>query len=733
MHENRAARFLDRPFELPVEKFALPDTSLRGLDALDEYEASLVSHPDLSVPTREVQHLTSDACDGPQAPSDPEGCLPCYDSVDAALQKRISLFPQAKEPKKVVVVGAGPSGLRAAIDARMLGNEVTLLEARDYFARTNVFGMISVEHRYLAAVGIPASSIGRYLVSLSDGRKVGKFTMSMASKQKYLLLLAKRIGVTVILNATAKPLSEEDKNQSIIRAATKVTPPPDSTKDATKEISLPFDRLIIANGAHSDLGDGLIGTRKSPLAETLIDWLHTPVFDQCPSLDPLAPPEEDNPFKLPEKNGETEEQEEERRKRDAAAVAPLLEEADHELSYWNTLLTEEVQVTDSKTPHLRVSKEFCDFRDALLFQGASAVDDRLVVFVGDFDKSIFRFCLDKPLIPWEPHPSSLTMGGTSSESQSPVLMPPAECRYEGGIPAVHATPVQGLCYDSSGSGEGPEWEVDRWHLEGPVLLGSCAVDKFLQKLEELTKGDWKKREALRQKLVEGLAKRFAKTRAALEKASELGRDEETFECPQSSSVDQLALKAYEDRATGYRAMAANGPTWWVVDGMRGRFTSSVSSQAAERGGGGKEHARGGHPLPLMGGCVRQERRGEGKGCSEFFVIGDAFQDPWYAFGVGGNDGIEGARAAVSCLHSGSVLSPSCVKSLSRVEGMLRRRAAQILFNIWQAQRNRKELMDDTQAEGEIPASPLLGVEGGTTVADVVKNSLEWMETIDLGL
>ena len=45
---------------------------------------------------------------------------------------------QTRKPKRIVVVGAGPVGLRAAVEALLLGWHVTVLEKRTEYSRLNV-------------------------------------------------------------------------------------------------------------------------------------------------------------------------------------------------------------------------------------------------------------------------------------------------------------------------------------------------------------------------------------------------------------------------------------------------------------------------------------------------------------------------------------------------------------------------------------------------------------------
>ena len=58
------------------------------------------------------------------------------------IDKRASQTPynegKACAGKKVLVIGAGPCGLRMAIEASLLGAEVTLLEMREHILRNNI-------------------------------------------------------------------------------------------------------------------------------------------------------------------------------------------------------------------------------------------------------------------------------------------------------------------------------------------------------------------------------------------------------------------------------------------------------------------------------------------------------------------------------------------------------------------------------------------------------------------
>ena len=65
-------------------------------------------------------------------------CRALWELLDARSGLPVYCNQTACEGKRVLVVGAGPVGLRAAIEAALLGAEVDVVEKRSSFSRNNV-------------------------------------------------------------------------------------------------------------------------------------------------------------------------------------------------------------------------------------------------------------------------------------------------------------------------------------------------------------------------------------------------------------------------------------------------------------------------------------------------------------------------------------------------------------------------------------------------------------------
>ncbi|KAJ2998071.1 hypothetical protein HDV02_004896 [Globomyces sp. JEL0801] len=64
-------------------------------------------------------------------------------SLFTILDKRFSRYEKVTVPSNILISGGGPCGLRAAVEAAMLGHQVTLIELRTLFSRHNVLKMFS--------------------------------------------------------------------------------------------------------------------------------------------------------------------------------------------------------------------------------------------------------------------------------------------------------------------------------------------------------------------------------------------------------------------------------------------------------------------------------------------------------------------------------------------------------------------------------------------------------------
>ncbi|KAK1875320.1 putative transporter SVOPL, partial [Dissostichus eleginoides] len=105
-----------------------------------------------------------------------------------------------------VVVGAGPCGLRAAVELRFLGARVVLLEKRDCFSRNNVLHLWPFTIHDLRGLGAKRF-YGRFCAGAIDH-------ISIRQLQLVLLKVALLLGVEVHVNVEFKHLKEPPEEQS---------------------------------------------------------------------------------------------------------------------------------------------------------------------------------------------------------------------------------------------------------------------------------------------------------------------------------------------------------------------------------------------------------------------------------------------------------------------------------------------------------------------------------------
>ncbi|NXE30150.1 MICA3 monooxygenase, partial [Ardeotis kori] len=138
---------------------------------------------------------------------------------------------------KCLVVGAGPCGLRAAIELALLGARVVLLEKRDSFSRNNVLHLWPFTIHDLRALGAK-KFYGRFCTGTLDH-------ISIRQLQLILLKVALLLGVEVHINVQFKGLvPPTGKGKASLRGGWRALLQPSSSPLSHYE----FDVLISAGG-----------------------------------------------------------------------------------------------------------------------------------------------------------------------------------------------------------------------------------------------------------------------------------------------------------------------------------------------------------------------------------------------------------------------------------------------------------------------------------------------------
>ncbi|XP_074554019.1 protein-methionine sulfoxide oxidase mical3b-like isoform X2 [Halichoeres trimaculatus] len=141
----------------------------------------------------------------------------------------------------VVIIGAGPCGLRTAIELGFMGARVILLEKRDSFSRNNVLHLWPYTIHDLRGLGAK-KFYGKFCAGSIDH-------ISIRQLQLVLLKVALLLGVEVHVNVEFKKLVEPPEDQSRHRLGWRMEVSPSS--DPLNQLQ--FDVIIGADGRRNTL------------------------------------------------------------------------------------------------------------------------------------------------------------------------------------------------------------------------------------------------------------------------------------------------------------------------------------------------------------------------------------------------------------------------------------------------------------------------------------------------
>ena len=113
-------------------------------------------------------------------------------SLINALAENWKLRPMSNDGTRVVISGAGPVGLRAAVEAALMGMRVHVLEKRDVFSRVNILMLWQPTADDMIAYG------GRTFYPKFTNRNIGSSPLHLGTREIQLVLLknALLLGVT---------------------------------------------------------------------------------------------------------------------------------------------------------------------------------------------------------------------------------------------------------------------------------------------------------------------------------------------------------------------------------------------------------------------------------------------------------------------------------------------------------------------------------------------------------
>lgn len=192
---NSVAIMRSSPLSRSVRTFIERREFGRSCDASPVDLAGLSDRlPGLECPEGPVQFLASDVS--------PE--LLSF-SIDVLLQHHRRLLAETIDPslprRRVLVLGAGPGGLMAAIQLRLRGHRVVVCEPREVYTRNRFIGVYKPVAHLMAALGMPE----RMTYDFTHYR--GKRGIMLADIQTFLHGVALKLGVVLYTGALVRALS----------------------------------------------------------------------------------------------------------------------------------------------------------------------------------------------------------------------------------------------------------------------------------------------------------------------------------------------------------------------------------------------------------------------------------------------------------------------------------------------------------------------------------------------
>lgn len=192
-------------------------------------------------------------------------------SVDCLLQHRqrlVSASVDRSHPRKnVLVLGAGPGGLIAAIELRLREHRVIVCEQRRAYTRNRFMGVYKEIAHVMSALGMPEC------VAYDFRHYRGKRGIMVADIQTFLHAVALKLGVIIYTGAIARDLTPEAlqvgavKLQRATQADGAQAGAPvgvirwhyDTVAQVRSGVSIRFDTIVEATGGRSGLRELLVG------------------------------------------------------------------------------------------------------------------------------------------------------------------------------------------------------------------------------------------------------------------------------------------------------------------------------------------------------------------------------------------------------------------------------------------------------------------------------------------